>query len=244
MHSVRTIAMCAVLGLSISAVDGGASAAGNEPDAPQLLHNARLARAVWKDFPGCRAKLSLNINGQRGDGTLTVKPSGDVELSGFPAGLDLAPAKAYLESLVNHRMADTAADQEKVEFVPESQNHPLGPLIKFIGDEKLHSTYRVHGDVVTEVNRVMGDTRFSIAVLDVFRNAAGKYTPRVFTVSFWDNATGAAKRSETHVNDWTTVGNFELPLSVTLLKPSASGNYVMEMTFRDHALLTSSGAGS
>ncbi len=149
--------------------------------------------------------------------------------------------QGYLESLVQHRLADTAAD-ENVEYVAESQPHPLGRMIRFIGDEKMQSSYRVRDNMVTEVNRVMGDLRFSIDVLDVQRDAAGKYLPRVFTVNFWNKTSGALQRTETHVNHWLAVGDYELPRSVSLVRANAEGNKVMQLEFTRHELLSVPGS--
>ena len=211
-----------------------------ELTAPALLERARLARCTWRDFPGFKAHLVVETVDFRGAGEVTVGTDGDVALTGFPADFDAKPVQGYLESLVQHRLADTAAD-ENVEYVAESKPHPLGRLIRFIGDEKLQSTYRVQDDMVTEVNRVMGDLRFSIDVLDVERDAAGKYLPRVFTVSYWDKNSGALKRTETHINHWLAVGRFELPRSLSLVRCSSEGNKLMQLELSRHELLSAAG---
>jgi hypothetical protein len=88
----------------------------------------------------------------------------------------------------------------------------------------------------------MGDSRFSIDVLDVERDAAGKYLPRVFTVSFWDKSTGALRRTETHVNHWIAVGNFELPRSVSQTRATAEGSKVLRLELSQHELLSAGGS--
>jgi hypothetical protein len=215
-------------------------AAQAELTAPALLEQARLARCTWRKFPGFQAQLAVEMVGFHGAGQLTVSADGDISLAGFPAGFDAKPVQGYLESLVQHRLADTGAD-ENVEYVAESQPHPLGRLIRFIGDEKMQSSYRVRDRMVTQVNRVMGDVRFSIDVVDVQRDAAGKYLPRVFTVSYWDKASGSLRRTETHVNHWLAVGSFELPRSVSLVRANAEGDKVMQLEFSQHELLSAAG---
>jgi hypothetical protein len=224
-----------------SAAKSEEPAAQAELSAPALLERARLARCTWRDFPGFRAHLVVETVDFRGAGEMTVSADGDVTLTGFPADFEAKPVQGYLESLVGHRLADTAAD-ENVEYVAESKPHPLGRLIRFIGDEKLQSTYRVRDDMVTEVNRVMGDLRFSIDVLDVERDSAGKYLPRVFTVSYWDKGSGALKRTETHVNQWLAVGRFELPHSLSLVRCSSEGNKLMQLELSRHELLSAAGS--
>jgi hypothetical protein len=208
--------------------------------APALLKRARDARAVWQQFPGFRARLDLDLPGYTGQGDLTVTRDGQIQLSGFPTGGDLKQVEGYLDSLVQHRLADTGAD-ENVEYAAENESHPLGRLLRFKGDEELHSTYRVRGDVITEVNREMGDTRFSIAVLAVHRTVDKRNLPEVFTVSFWKKPTGMLERSETHVNRWVRVGRFDLPERIELLRATNGGTTSMRITLSDHQL---SGSGT
>lgn len=204
-------------------------------DAPELLKRARDARAVWRAFPGFRARLAVEMPGYRGEGSVAVTADGQIQLQGFPPGGDLKQVEGYLDSLVQHRLADTGAD-ENVEFVAENESHPLGRLIRFKGDERLHSTYRVRGDVITEVNREMGDTRFSIAVLEVHRTADGKYLPEAFSVSFWKKPNGVLDRTETHVNRWVRLGAFELPSSIELLRATSGGSSLMTLELSEHQL--------
>ena len=206
-------------------------------DAPGLLKRARDARCVWRQFPGFRARLEVSLVGYTGQGDLVVTSDGQIQLSQFPTGGDLKQVEGYLESLVQHRLADNAAD-DKVEYAAENETHPLGRLLRFQGDEQLHSSYRVRGNGITEVNREMGDTRFSIAVLDTHRTAEDKYLPEVFTVSFWKKANGALERTETHVNRWVRVGRFDLPHRIELLRVNSSGNALMELTLSDHQIGT------
>jgi uncharacterized protein DUF3386 len=236
MLSAKMALAWTVLGLATTCLAMASEAAESELPARELLAKARRARAVWLDFPGFRARLEVKLPGQQAVGHVTVTASGDVKLADFPADFDTAAVQSYLESLVGHRLADPESTDD-VEYVAEDKTHPLGRLIKFVGDEKLHSSYRIRDDVVTEVNRQMGPTRFMIDVLEVERNAAGKYLPQVFTVSFWNSGSGALERTETHLNHWTPVGGFDLPRAVMLSRSSGEGSRVMQLSLSDHELL-------
>jgi hypothetical protein len=204
-------------------------------DAPAVLKRAREARGVWREFPGFRARLEVEMPNYTSQGDVVVTPDGQVQLQGFAPGGDLKQVEGYLDSLVQHRLADTGAD-ENVEFVTENESHPLGRLLRFKGDEQLKSTYRVRDDVITQVNREMGDTRFSIAVLEVHRTADQKNLPQVFTVSFWKKPSGILDRTETHVNRWLRVGRFDLPRKIVQLRATTGGTTVMELTLSEHQL--------
>jgi hypothetical protein len=221
------------------------AAAPQSPSAGQLLAQARRARSIWTNFPGFNARLRVATTaGYVGQGTLTVTAGGEVKLTGFPSGLDEKQVGDYLESLVGHRLAETNPD-ERVEFADDgTPAHPLGRLVKFVGDEKLHSSYRLRDDVVTQVNREMGEVRFSIDVLHVHRDATGKYVPEVFTVTFRDKSSGALKRCETHLNEWTQVGNFELPSHIRLQRSGADAESLLTLDLAGHELLPAEQSGS
>jgi uncharacterized GH25 family protein len=206
-----------------------------EPSATDLFRRAQEARAVWDNFPGFEANLTIRLGDKEASGKLTVDKTGGIELTGFPADFDTKRADVYLQSLVGHRLNDPGPPKE-VEYVPGSSPTPLGVLIRFPGDEKLKSAYRIKGDVIGEVNRELPDSRFTISVMDVHRNPAGKYLPTVFTVAYWDKESSALKSTETHLNTWKRVGNFDLPDHITLLRSKPSGNDIMELELGDQRL--------
>lgn len=235
-----TLTMSGTSAAATSQQPAGQQTSATEPvrlDAPAVLKRARDARAVWKDFPGFRARMSVAMAGYEGQGDLTVKPDGTIQLAGFPPGGDLKQPEDYLDSLVQHRLSDAGAD-ENVQFVNENERNPLGRLIRFNNDERLKSTYRVQDDFITEVNREIGDTRFSISVLAVHWTEDGKYLPEVFNVGYWKKPSGTLERTETHVNHWVRVGQFELPKHISVLRDTHGGGSLMVLKLSEHVLGT------
>ncbi len=57
----------------------------------------------------------------------------------------------------------------------------------------------------------MRDMRFTISVIEVYRNLEGKYLPRTYTVSFWDAKTGNLKSTSTVLDEWKRVSKWGLP---------------------------------
>ncbi|HEY1600260.1 MAG TPA: DUF3386 family protein [Pirellulales bacterium] len=204
--------------------------------AQEILTTARDARAVWDDFPGFSADLVLRQGTENRTGRITVSAEGDVQLAGFD-GMELGRVEQVLASLVQHRMGG-GGPTGAVSFVAEEAEHPLGRMIRFDEDKDLHSAYRVTDGVVTEVNRQMGPSRFTISVLDVYRNPAGKYLPTTFNVSFWDKDFGKLTSSETHLNQWLDVGGFDLPQRIVILRAEDQKRDVVSLSFANHQLLS------
>jgi hypothetical protein len=214
-------------------VPAAASPAAQQP-AGQVLAAARGHRAVWNDFPGFCANMDVWFDGTHAAGEILVNKSGQVEFKGLEQ-LGEGFVDRHLSSLVMHRLAGRQFD-EKASF-EEDDHHVLGRRLR-LADDRMGSVYRIRDDVITEVNRIMGNKRFTISVLDVSRNDEGKYLPRVFTVSYWDTATGKLESSETVFHDWKRVGRFDLPRSLVVVSAGDGGKrQVLKVGFSDHQLL-------
>ncbi|HEY2839845.1 MAG TPA: DUF3386 family protein [Pirellulales bacterium] len=203
--------------------------------ADQTLSAARASRAVWDDFPGFTADLTLGTGEQRAAGKLTITEDGEIRLVGFD-NIKTDRAKQLLQQLVQHRSGGGGPTQT-VSYVDEATEHPLGRLMTFNGDKEMNSAYRVKENVVTEVNRAMGPMKFTISVLAVHLNSEGKYLPTTFNVSYWNRESGKLQASETHLNEWVRVGDFDLPTRFVLLRAEDGKREILDMEFRNHKLL-------
>jgi hypothetical protein len=99
------------------------------------------------------------------------------------------------------------------------------------------SHYRIQVDVIREVNRKMDGGRFTITVLEVRRNAEGKYLPGVYSVNFW-NADGSLRSSTTTCEAWVRVATFDLPLTHDSVTAGKDVHKNVRMEFSQHRLLT------
>src|SRR5437588_2675826 len=109
-----TLAFCVLLALAGSArahfiwlvLDGeaGQDKQAEDPAATKLLADARAARAVWKDFPGFSADITVNQDGKLHKGTVEVAGTGKASVT-LDAHDDLKTAiRREIVSLVMHRM--------------------------------------------------------------------------------------------------------------------------------------------
>jgi hypothetical protein len=218
-----------------SARSNGAATA----SAVEMMTRAHDARATWNGFPGFSADLEIADNGATSSGRLTVSADGKLNLTSS-SGAVKEWVQRTLESTVQHRIVATERTYD-VSFADDEINHPLGRLIRINDDQLMGSSYRIRDDVITEVHRTMGDSRFTITVTDVSRNPEGKHLPKSYSVSFWDAKTGNLKSTNTVFDEWARVGRWELPkrlLSVET-RDDARRN-VREIRFSNHKLLDGS----
>jgi hypothetical protein len=200
--------------------------------AAELLRSAREARAVWQDFPGFSADLTVRYNDEKAKGKLIITADGDVVLK-MPEFAGSEWLQTYMESVVQHRMPGDP-ENENVRYVDDTGSHPLGRKIA-LGDGDQDSIYRLDGDIVREVNRRTGRGRFTISVLEVERNPDGKYLPVYYTMTFWD-AEGKVVSTSTTEDGWVRVGGFDLPLRTLQVTTAADRHDVKLLEFSNHAL--------
>jgi hypothetical protein len=213
---------------------GEAAAADRSPgSANALLERAREARAVWNDFPGFASDVTLKIDGSVVQGRVEVTADGDVKFNGVDSA-DAGWVRQQLALLIRHRMPAPFSDQDVV-FGDDAKDHPLGRLVKFVGDSA-HSAYRIKDDVILEVNREQGSMRFTISTLEVARNAEGKYMPADYSASYWERESGRLKSNETYHEEWVRVGTFDLPKRHVVVLTGNDTRRVMEIDFAGHQL--------
>lgn len=213
--------------------DATAAADRSPGSANDLLKRAREARAVWNDFPGFASDITLKIDGTVAQGRVEVSADGNVKLSGVDQA-DAGWVKQQLGLLIRHRMPAPFSDQDVV-FGDEAKDHPLGRLVKFVGDSA-HSAYRIKDDVILEVNREQGPMRFTISTLEVARSTEGKYMPADYSASYWEKESGRLKSNETYHEEWVRVGAFDLPKRHVVVLTGNDTRKVMEIDFAGHVL--------
>ena len=216
-----------------TAADVAAAADHSPASANALLARAREARAVWNDFPGFASDVTLKIDGTVAQGRVEVSADGDVKLSGVDSA-EAGWVRQQLALLMRHRMPAPFGDQEVV-FGDDAKEHPLGRLVKFVGDSA-HSAYRIKDDVIHEVNRDQGTMRFTISTLGIARNVEGKYMPADYSASYWERESGRLKSNETYHEEWVRVGAFDLPKRHVVVLTGNDTRRVMEIDFAGHQL--------
>jgi hypothetical protein len=178
------------------------------PEATKLLADARAARANWDHFPGFAADVEVNVDGTRTTGKMEVSNKGKVtlDMKGDAKGW----ARRMISSIVGHRMDDSTTLTTPCAFADDVAHHPMGRAIRVLNDE-YHSSYRIRDHQVIEVNRTMGESRFTISVLENRTNAEKKFLPASYVVNTWNVKTAALQNSVAHYNTWKRIGKYDLP---------------------------------
>jgi hypothetical protein len=203
--------------------------------AADALERAREGRAIWKDFPGFASDVTIRFGGEQVSGKLEIDADGVVSLEAPKSPLS-DWAEEQLNSLVQHRMPDGEVSTGHVTWADDEVDHPLGRKVS-LGESEMSSAYRLKDDVIMEVNRSMGKLRFTISVLEIERNAEGKYLPRSFAMNFFDSAGGELKNSLAYRNDWQRVGTFYLPTRILEVDAKKGGSTTKEIVFCNSRLL-------
>jgi hypothetical protein len=224
---------------SVETQDVGARVAA-EASADERLRIAHEARACWgPNFPGFNADLVVRVDDEAVRGTLDVAPDGAVTLD-LPDGPAKDWARAQLRSIVMHRGIHGPTELETgARFLETTEEHPLGRLIQ-LADDRMGSAYRVRGDEITEVNRTMGERRFSNRILANSRNAEGKLLPLAYTVSYWTVPGDRLERVEAFHATWTRVGPLDLPSTHTQITSADGLSTVRQIELSNHRLKAAS----
>ena len=207
-----------------------------DAEAVALFEQALAARAQWKGFPGFTASIAGKLDGRDFSGNVTVEADGSVRFETKGKA-----AKRWVEdqlgSIALHRGARGEERAKPVlRFGDDEENHPLGRLLIFDGGQ-FASSYRVKDKQLMVVNRHIGRLNMTIAVLDNERNAEGRFLPRSYTVQYWDAETGELRRTETVLEKWQRVGQWDLPILHTVTTASGNGLTVRSFSLTEHQLL-------
>jgi len=174
--------------------------------ATKRYQHVREARAVWRDFPGFIADVTVRYNGQSTHGKLTADQDFKIQLT-----LDDERLKEWslpkLRSVISHRKYRLQKPIPAT-FADDQINHPLGRLVNIDGK---NVSFRLNDDVMTEVYRRSDKSWFTISTLEVWRTKEAMVLPRATTVTYRNPQTGAITSNRSNTFTFTRVGAFDLP---------------------------------
>lgn len=186
-----------------------------DPAAWNLLKSTRdTSQNFPANFSGVAVEIVLNDNGKIAKGSLVYEAGKGGELK--IEGLD-EDTKDWLKeqatSVVAHRRGGDLAkgDGRHPITFGEDDNSPVGRRV--VLNDSMKSSYRIRNQQVVEVDRTMGDSHFTITVLETTPVAGGKFLPRHFTVTYFDAKTGALKRSEAFTDEYKQIDGVWFPAS-------------------------------
>lgn len=196
-----------------------------DKEAWMLLKKAHDSRQVLpKDFEGFDAKLFYTVNGKKYAGTIEFRNRrGGTTIDIDMPKSELGWMKDKLLSMIGHRRGGDFAKQDgryNITFAKKNKENRLGKLV--VLHDKLNSSYRVKDNKVLEVTREMGNTSFTIAVMQSMTADPGKYLAHHFTVTYRDKTTNSIKRVDGYRDKYKKLDGVWLPIrrNVLTIKPA------------------------
>ncbi|MFQ3580551.1 MAG: DUF3386 family protein [Chloracidobacterium sp.] len=215
--------------------------------AEALLRDARARRATFPDehFHGFTATVTFHEGNQTFSGQLVLKNVRDLALDLPGVSLESQSwLKDVLAMNIAHRLERTGGMPVPTNYpvsIAEAEENPLGVKIVFEGDP-LGSSYRIRDGVITEVNRQMHGSRFTITTLEVVTGDDGRLMPKHYVVTYFDPETGRLTGVAQYTELYEKVGAMYLPSYIRVIetKPgeaSLGSSLVRVVELTDLALL-------
>jgi hypothetical protein len=210
----------------------------DDPKARAMLKNAFEKTSRWQpDFKGFTADLTVNVNGKEIRGSVTVKGPRDVSVS-LPDPDVQKWAEGQIGMIAVHRAPRKfeEADGKYALTLGEDRDHPLGPKLTIHGDG-MHSFYRIKGDRITQINRKMPHTAFTINVEEAAVTQDNKFLTTRYTVYYYSPQDGKLTNVESFTDAHTRIGSSDLPAGRRILSYENNEVTAKSLTFENHKIL-------
>jgi hypothetical protein len=211
----------------------------NDPVAHQMLRGAHDAGYRFPaGFGGFAATVTFSQDGAAATGTVELRSPRAVTLTIAADETGQAWLRQEIASMAGHRSPtdyETGDGRYTLTLGPDD-DHPLGRLVQF-HDDPFASSYRLRDGRITQVNRRMGKTRFTIDVQEHVVTRDGRLLPAYFTVAYWDVEQDRLTRADTYADRYTVVEGVFLPAARRVSTADDTGITVRELRLSDHHLL-------
>jgi Protein of unknown function (DUF3386) len=206
----------------------------SEPAAREMLKRAFEKTSRWpSSFKGFTADLTCQQKGRISEGSITVKSSREVTVR-----LDDEPMQKWAEGQIGmiavHRGPRSFAESDgryALALGPED-DHPMGRSLSIRGDG-MNSYYRIKDDRITQINRSMERTRFTINIEDSLTTHDGKSLTTRYAVFYFEPSDGSLKQVETYSDSHAVVNGIYLP-GTRRVSYNDNGEVVTRLLSFDH----------
>ncbi len=206
--------------------------AGGDLTAWYLLKQAHDSREVLPNtVSSVSGKVRVIQDGLEGTGifTFSFKDGLKLEWSGAQSLQDRC--KQQLSSLIAHRRGrafELGDGSNPVAFTGDE--NAVGKQVTL--QDKSNSTYRVSGDVISEVRRNSNDGYFIISILDIAKTDYGTQLPRHFAVSNFD-AKGNLRSVDAFRDEYEKVEGIYMPVYRSIISLTGEGAKTFTIYFSD-----------
>jgi hypothetical protein len=210
----------------------------DDSEAREAMQEVFSNTARWPvGFGGFTADVIANINGAEQKGTVTVKGSKDIEIS-----IEEEKTKSFLNenlaSIAMHRGPRSFEESDgKYKLVfGDDGTHPLGRKL-IMGGDGMSSFYRIKDGRIQQINRQTPRFSFSINIEESKKNQNGKFLTRKYSVFYFNPETKGLKDVESYTDEYTRVGEADLPEMRRIINCEEGVISVSTMTLSNHKLL-------
>ncbi len=210
----------------------------DDSEARKIMQEVFSNTARWPaGFGGFTADVTANINGDEQKGTVTVKGPKKIET-------DISEEKAKgfltenLSSIAMHRgprSFDESDGKYKLSFGDDG-THPLGRKL-VMGGDGMSSFYRIKDGRIQQINRQTPRFSFSINIEESRKNQDEKYLTHKYSVFYFNPETKGLKDVESYTDEYTRVGEADLPKQRRIINCEEGAISVSTMTLSNHKLL-------
>ena len=210
----------------------------DDSEAREAMQEVFSNTARWPvGFGGFTADVIANINGEEQKGTVTVKGSKDIKIS-----IEEEKTKSFLNenlaSIAMHRGPRSFEESDgkyKLVFGDEG-THPLGRKL-VMGGDGMSSFYRIKDGRIQQINRQTPRFSFTINIEESKKNQDGKFLTRKYSVFYFNPETKGLKDVESYTDEYTRVGEADLPEMRRIINCEEGAISVSTMTLSNHKLL-------
>ncbi len=217
----------------------GSTIVRNDPAAHDLLRGAQLTDYHFPDgFAGFSAEITYADATAQAVGAAAVRTPDDVMLEIDASQAEMEWIRRELSSMAAHRWPfeyEQGDGQLSLTF-GDGDDHPLGRLIE-AHTSRFALSYRVREGRIVQINRQVGDTRFSINILEHVQTADTRLLPTYFTASYWHRSSGRLTRSNAYSDRFALHEGILLPASRQVITVDDNGVTVRELTLTGYQLL-------
>lgn len=178
--------------------------------ANQAFQSAYEHRYTWDNrFPGYSAEVSLNYQGTLDQGIIRVNPDLSVEVMNLDTDeiREFVKSQLQMES-IHRRSLPFEQLHSNHQFELEGADETGALKIRELGDDKI-SFYKVKNDIITQVNRTMGDIAVTVDTIGTAKTPLG-YLVTQFQTTFRDAETGEVLERQDVRDFHEKIGNWYL----------------------------------
>ncbi len=208
--------------------------------AQDIFRTAYENRYTWDgQFPGYRANLTLKQGDEIFQGEIQVNADLSVEVIGFEDETVKESVYNQLRDIVTHRKQSNFEKSHGKNSFNFGEKDPSGAVEILVQGDAMGSNYKVRGEEICQVSRVMGPIAFTINTEESLNTGNGYISVR-YNAIFRNPKTGELKGKRDFQEAYENVGGYYLPTSQVIHAIADSGEKIItEFLFSQLELLKS-----